>query len=214
MESLTKNKMNEQIINAMAKKAFGEFAAIQSIQELNQGYYNATYHIVLRDGFQCFLKIAPSPKVRVLRYEKNIMNVEVQALSLVSSHTAVPVPKILFYDDSKELCDSNYLCLEWINGTSYNSYKPDNAPKHKPMIDYMIGKYNKAINSIQNKSFGYFGQPLLQESNWELAFFRMMNDIMDDGREAEIILPCSYDYISELLILFPNKVIDKRAKMC
>jgi hypothetical protein len=82
MESLTKNKVNEKIIEAMINKAFGKFEEIHSIQELTQGYYNATYRIALRDGFLCFLKIAPSPKVRVLRYEKNIMSVEVQALSL------------------------------------------------------------------------------------------------------------------------------------
>ena len=92
--SVTKSMISNETIYNMVNKAFG--CEPKEITELTEGYFNVAYRIDLGDR-PVILKVAPSPEVDILTYEKDIMWTEVDSMKLVKKETAVPVPEILFY---------------------------------------------------------------------------------------------------------------------
>ena len=108
MESTTKNRKPCPQTEAMVAKAFGDDA----VRELKDGWFNAAYTIRLADGRETILKIAPAPDADVLSYERNIMATEVATMRLVRQNPGIPVPEIYFYDDTHDVCDSDYFFME------------------------------------------------------------------------------------------------------
>lgn len=103
MVSITKsNILNEEIIK-MTKRAFGENSELQDIKELTGGFYNTAFIIMFKDGQKAVLKVSPMKDLKVMRYEKNLMKTEVLVLDKMSSIKGVPVPKVLYYDRSREI---------------------------------------------------------------------------------------------------------------
>ncbi|MFQ7553315.1 MAG: hypothetical protein ACLRMZ_27300 [Blautia marasmi] len=41
---------------------------------------------------------------------------------------------------------------------------------------------NRKINNITGESFGYIGQPLMQDKNWYTVFGRMMDMAFSDAK--------------------------------
>lgn len=87
--SVTKGTVTEETIDRMVQRAFGEKAL--EMQELKEGYFNIAYRIRLKDR-NVVLKIAPSPEIRVMTCEKNIMFSEVDSMRMAAKRTKVPVP--------------------------------------------------------------------------------------------------------------------------
>ena len=87
MQSVSKRNIDVATARQMITAAFGAHAAIGRYAELRDGYFNAAYQIDLADGHRVVLKVAPSPGVRVMRYEHGILGSEVQMLRLVREHT-------------------------------------------------------------------------------------------------------------------------------
>ncbi|MCL2577603.1 MAG: phosphotransferase [Defluviitaleaceae bacterium] len=199
MESLSKNKLSNSQINSLAKKAFGK--AADEISENNIGEFSALYILKLA-GKEVVLKIAPKDNVRVLRYEKNAMKTEVDALKLVKANTSVPVPAVLFYDTSKELCDSDYFFAEKINGDNFNSISLELSPEQNNDILFQLGKLNRQINSIEHSKFGRLIQPDKQVDNWQTTFMNITTDLLDDSKDLDIKLPVSCVEIESILKSF------------
>ena len=113
--SITKGALTDAVVNQMVRRAFGRDAL--EMEELKEGYFNIAYRIGLEDR-QVVLKIAPPREVPVMTYEKNIMFSEVDSMRMIAERTKVPVPKILFYDDSCEIADREYFFMEMLRGQS------------------------------------------------------------------------------------------------
>jgi fructosamine-3-kinase len=203
MESLSKNKLNAGQINGLTQKAFGKPA--DGISENNIGEFSALYIITLADK-EIILKIAPKDDVRVLRYEKNAMKAEVDALRLVKANTTVPVPEVLFYDDSKTLCDSEYFFAEKMRGDNLNSISSELNEGQKNNIIFELGKYNRQINGIEYDMFGYLAQADKRTGNWQTCFKGMVSDLLNDGRDMDIKLP--YDEIERIIKSFVHACDD------
>ncbi len=122
MESLTKNRQDRQILEQMAAKFFAP-SVISDVEELTEGYFNVAYKICLSNGKKVILKVAPSKETRIMTYEKNIMESEVEALKMVETVYGIPAPRILGYDGSCQICKSPYLFMEMIPGESINVVK-------------------------------------------------------------------------------------------
>ncbi|HHW22822.1 MAG TPA: hypothetical protein GXX26_08080 [Clostridiaceae bacterium] len=95
MDSITKTKLSEDQIIMLAKKAFGDDRIVKDIRELNDGFFNSGFVIGLEDGRKTVLKVSPMKDIKVMRYEKNIMDTEVFVLNKLNSVQGVPAPKVL-----------------------------------------------------------------------------------------------------------------------
>jgi aminoglycoside phosphotransferase (APT) family kinase protein len=174
---------------------FGTQHTIRGYTELTDGMANAAYLIELADGLKTVLKVAPPDAVKMLRYEKNIMQAEVDVLRLVRAQTEVPVPEVFAHDTSRRLIDNDYYLMSFVPGVSLFKMRPSLAPEAQHAIDFRTGQYLRQINAISGPAFGYFAQPEYHRATWREAFDTMLTHILQDGRDANIELPLPYDEI-------------------
>lgn len=198
VKSSTKNrKSNEEIIQ-MIKKGLGNIHVIK-IEELTEGFFNIAYLVELEEGADVILKIAPPSNTLIMTYENNIMYSEIASMKMIEELTNCPVAKVMYYDNSHTICDSDYFIMEKLDGKSFNSIIDTLSESDKEKINYEIGMYNKELNSIYGERFGYFGQPSKQGDNWFITFKSMVQDAIYDAKRLNIDLKISGEHIIELL---------------
>lgn len=198
MESLTKNKQDRKVIEQMVARAFPNMPC-REIIELKEGYFNVAYLITLINDEKTILKIAPHPDSRIMSYEKNIMFSEVDSLRLVKKETDVPVPDIIYYDNSYDNCSFEYYFMSFIEGETLNLINDSLSEDEKRAIQIKLGKYNHSINQITGSKFGYYGQPELQGTNWFEVFRNMIQLAYHDANVANIHVPIKEEELLSLL---------------
>ncbi|MBB5197644.1 phosphotransferase family protein [Anaerocolumna cellulosilytica] len=198
MESATKHKPTKEILEQMTAAAFPDSKVID-IHELKEGFFNAAYRIKLSDNREVVLKIAPPEGTTVMTHEKNIMYSEVHSMKMIQRVTKVPVAKILFYDNSKSICNAEYFFMEKLSGESFSSIKDTLDEKDKKQIQYMTGRYNAELNRVTGTKFGYYGQSDKQGEEWFTVFRSMIMDTIQDADHLSIDLHMKPETILELL---------------
>jgi aminoglycoside phosphotransferase (APT) family kinase protein len=203
MENKTKNRKSREVIEAMAKRSFsgvGLADTEDAITELKEGWFNVAYNIKLADGRESILKIAPPIDSEVLSYEKNIMNTEVNMMRLAGKETDVKIPEVYYYDDNKDICDSDYFFMEKLTGSNYGNVKEGFSEEMNSRINYQIGESLRKINSIEGRPyFGYDGNPELRGSTWRETFLKMINAVLENGNRKQVEVGFSYDEIYSLI---------------
>lgn len=198
MESLSKTIVSKETAQVIIVQQLGNAGKIATFEELKEGFFNAAYHIRLQDGFQCVLKIAPPPQVRVLRYEKNILRAEVETMRIVKARTEMPIPAILFHDESCRLLPSPFYGMEFVDGIPLHKIRESLSPAEQTAIDEKTGNYLRQMNTINSEKFGYYAQPESQLPRWRDAFEQMLGTVLQDGRDANVELPLSDEEILAL----------------
>jgi len=196
MNSFSKSKLNTKQINTLTQYAFGKPA--DEIIENNFGEFSAIYMIKVADK-DVILKVAPEDAIRTLRYEQYSMQTEVEALKIISENTSIPVPKVILYDYRKSLCDSDYFFMKKMNGVNLHSLSSELNSEQKSDLMFQIGTLNRQINKIGFNKFGNLLQVNKQYNEWHTAFMKMFSDILNDGRDADIILPIPYDELDNII---------------
>jgi aminoglycoside phosphotransferase (APT) family kinase protein len=148
------------------------------------------------------LKVAPPDRVKVLRYEKNIMRAEVEVLRLVRAQTEVPVPEVIAYDTSRGLIDNDYYLMSFVPGMGLHKLRQHLSAKDQHAIDFRTGEYLHQMNAITGSYFGYFAQTEFHFSTWREAFCGMIEHVLQDGRDAGVELPIPYDTLYARLQTF------------
>lgn len=194
--SVTKSVVSNETICAMVNKAFG--CEPKEIIELTEGYFNVAYRIELGDR-PVILKVAPSDNVDILTYEKNIMWSEVDSMRMVKAQTKVPVPEILFYDDSRALCDRTYFFMEFLPGRSFSSCMEELSQEVKDSVFNKVGQCTRELNQITGTKFGYYGQPDRQGEGWYTVFKEMLADAFYDAERKQIAVPVEKEKMFALL---------------
>ncbi|MBE5960684.1 MAG: aminoglycoside phosphotransferase family protein [Lachnospiraceae bacterium] len=196
--SITKNQVSPFTLEDMFHTAFpGE--EMRSVNELNEGFFNAAYEIGMEGEKSVILKIAPPASTLLMTYEKDIMASEVDCMRKVRRMTDVPAAKILFYDDSHTICDADYFFMERLEGKSFSSCMDGMTEREKNAILYQMGKYTAAINQVTGTKFGYYGQPEKQGENWYAVFQSMIRDLYLDAEQKEVWIDITEDRLLTLL---------------
>ncbi len=203
MESLTKNKKNRTTIEAMVKRSFPGLTLADgeaAITEMKEGWFNVAYKVRLSDGRDTVLKIAPPVGADILTYEKNIMSTEAGMMMLIRKETDVKVPEVYFYDNARDLCDSDYFFMELLEGKNYDNVKKELSEDERSNIDLEIGRCVRKMNAIEGKDyFGYEGNPELRGTTWSEAFLKMIDAVLEDGKRKQVQLMCPYEEIHSLI---------------
>lgn len=197
MKSITKVDVSDNVLNQIVKRAFGKEAEMTYNEELTHGCFNAAYKIGLNDDREVILKISPSKNIKVLRYEKDIMNTEVTVLRMLKD--VIPVPEVYYYDKTMEIIDSEYFFLECLKGQPYNTIKGELTEEQRHSIEVELGSYNKKINEITDDNFGYFDLNR-RASKWSTFFNSIVLDILEDGIECDIELSVPYEDIKKIIL--------------
>lgn len=199
MEYITKNRQNHENIVKMVERAFPGQRLAQYV-ELKEGSFNVAYRVELGNGKEAILKISPSVSTLVMNCEKNIMFSEVDAIRMIKDRTSVPVPAIIYYDNSKELIDSEYFFMDVVHGEPLNKLENVLSQSQKDYLNEQVGKYDSEMNKITNSVFGYYGQPDRQGDNWYEVFTAMLQGAFEDARKVGISMPLKEGEVMEYLL--------------
>ena len=193
MQSLSKTNLNFETAKKIVAAHLGAETRLTGFSELTEGFYNAAYRLETDQGLVCVLKIAPPPSVPVLRYEKDILRAEVEALRLVKAQTSMPVPEVLFYDPSLSLLPSPFFGMQFLPGEPLHKLRGDMHPADKARIDRQTGEYLRQMNQISRPQncgphFGYYAQSTFQHPTWRETFDQMLGAVLQDGADAQVSL--------------------------
>ncbi|GGH28259.1 phosphotransferase family protein [Paenibacillus segetis] len=192
MDSGIKLVLDENELSVVIKAAFGEHAGISSVHELKDGWFNSAYSIVLDTGKKVVLKVAPlNSSTGVMRYEHNVMRAEVDVLKLIQQTGGIPVPEVLFYDDSCSVIEGEYFIMEYLSGEPYNKVKEALSPEQREKIELELGRLNRLINEIKGERFGYFSLEEQHGENWTHVFMAMVAGLLADAKDANVSLPAA-----------------------
>ncbi len=202
MDSKTKNSKSRAQIETLARRAFGGLglaAGEQALRELKDGWFNAAYALVLADGREAILKIAPPPGAEVMGYERDLMATEVATMRRVRSNAAIPVPAVLFHDDSRTLCDAPYFFMDKVGGVNLDELRGRLPLPELAAIDRHVGEIVHALNGFDGPRFGVPGNPALQAATWREAFVRIVESVLDDATRRDVTFPRPMDEIRALV---------------
>ncbi|RBM18699.1 phosphotransferase family protein [Streptomyces sp. PT12] len=201
-ESIAKNRQSPDVLRAMVARAFGDDRVPEGdgwADELGHGWFNVAYRVRLRDGASVALKIAPPAGVEVMTYERNAMRTEVAALALIRERTEVPVPAVLFHDDTHELCDADYFFMEYVDADNLGVVKDDLPRERYLACEEALGAANRALNGIPGDRFG----PLLggppSGTSWREVFTGLLENVLRDGERRGVDLGQDYDAIRRIV---------------
>ncbi|MDO7907459.1 aminoglycoside phosphotransferase family protein [Paenibacillus sp. JX-17] len=195
MESANKTRLSPEQINEIVHTALNH--SVRSAVELADGWANNAYSIELDTGERVVLKIAPPADVRLMRYEQHIMKAEVAALERAGELKGMPVPKVLIHDDTFSLAPAEYFMMEYVEGTPYNKAKPHLSKSEQDVIEEQIGQLNRLLNAVEGTRFGTFLESGQQKDTWREAFTLMIENVLQDGRDAGVELPVDDEVIEQ-----------------
>ncbi len=66
------------------------------------------------------------------------------------------------------------------------------SPEEREAVERELGFHNRKINDIQGERFGGFFQEGSREG-WSQVFRRMVQDVLEDGKDRGVPLPFSYE---------------------
>jgi aminoglycoside phosphotransferase (APT) family kinase protein len=162
MDSITKNRQPVETLRAMVGRAYGPGQAPADddwVSDMSHGWFNAAYRIRLRDGRTVVVKIAPPPGIEVMTYERGAMATELSALRLIREHTSVPTPAVDFADLSRELCDSDYFFMPYIDADNLAVIQNELPAGQLAAYHQALGAINRELNSIRGAAFGPLAGP-------------------------------------------------------
>lgn len=199
MDSITKTKLTNELINMMARQAFGNDIKPQIITELTDGFFNTAYMLTLTNGLKTVLKVSPPEDVTVMRYEKNLMETEVYTLNKIGSLGDVPIPKVLYYDKSRKIIENDFFFMEFVEGVTLNKIHSELTKEQYIKISSELGEITRKIHSIKGNYFGYIPKNNKQFQTWDQAFLCMIKELLDDALAANVDLPYGYDEIYNMI---------------
>ncbi len=193
MYSLTKNPITLDTAQKIVAEHFGTKRRLDKLEELGGGFYNAAYLLELDDGLKYVLKIAPRASVPILRYEKDILRAEVEVMRLVKERTEIPLPAVLYYDPTFTLVNSEFYIMDFLPGVALNIVRKQLSIETQYGIDFQLGRFLRQMNDIAGDSFGCFALPEQSAPIWRAGFDRILQNVLQDGKDIQVELPRSYD---------------------
>lgn len=159
-----------QITNNEIIKIFSYFIPkcnIKEIKYISSGHYNDVYKITTNDK-SYILRVAPDDSTPKLFYEKDMMRSEPYLHKLIAEKTDVPLPKVLYYDFSKEFIKRDFLIMEFMIG------------EHSKFSLFELGRLVKKLHSVKGDFFGYPSRNLPKKSSWKETFLFYVEQIFND----------------------------------
>ena len=172
--SNSKNRLEINDIKRLAA-AFRD-AAVAEICELTAGECNALYKLTFSDGLCAVLKVSSGGR-GITRNERWLMRSEVAAMRLL--YGKFPVPRLLFYDDSRTLINGSYFFMEFIEGETMLSLRDS---EDYTRLDYELGQMFRTVTEFTCTQFGILGSDIRFDSILELVRFMIKNNL-DDIRD-------------------------------
>ena len=141
------------------------------------GKFNTSYFV--HAGRQEYvLRIAPPQDSVFVFYEKGMMRQEPGIHELLLQKTAVPVARVLAFDDSHEVIPHDFLLMERLPGNPLSSIWHVN----ESIVLRQVGEALAQTHRLTADNYGYLGEhvPMTPQATWNEAFLIMWRKLIDD----------------------------------
>ena len=197
-----KNYQDEETIKSMYKKSFKKDANNITISKLSGGMKNAVY-LVSDDSEKVVLKIAPQDESKMIYADRDIIWWETEMLKKMEN-IKFPSPKLLYYDDSLEVCYAPYFFMSFLDGKNYSEIKDELSDKEKSKIEYKLGCLSKKICNIKG-DFELISFKQIKKGAFSLSF-NYKNELKEIKSAGNGPVNACLNALGELG--FNNKLID------
>jgi aminoglycoside phosphotransferase (APT) family kinase protein len=178
MESITKRTLTPYQIQEIFRTAFGDAGDVADLREFTNGWFAAVHGVTLTDGRELVLKVAPDPGLKLLRYEVDLSNVELEFHSRARV-AGVPVPEVHYAEP-----DNGYLVMQWLPGRTLDTIKDTLTPEQDSDVRRQLGAAVARLHTITSPYFGYPRRDGHTHSgSWRTTFLTFIDDILADARE-------------------------------
>jgi aminoglycoside phosphotransferase (APT) family kinase protein len=205
VDSASKTPVDRALAAAMVERAFGGERRLVRADPCEEGWFNAVHRLGLDDGSSVVLKVAPPPEVRVLRYEQGLITTEVDALRLVRERTDVPVPEVLFWDQSCELVPSPWFVMTVCPGALLSEVRTSLDEAAGAAVDAQLARIVASVNALTADRFGRPEPSAPRDDRWSTAFMRLVEDLLRDASGADLDLPIA---AADLRSVLDTEVLD------
>jgi hygromycin-B 7''-O-kinase len=130
----------------------GSEGAVATISTLHGGEIAAVYEVAFVDTAHPPLVLKVYPDDLYWKMQK-----EVSVVGLVHNRFSVPLPRILFADDSKRLLDLNFLVMTKLDGSILGGLEGTLTSEQLASAYVQIGQLLREFHSIPMEAFGYIG---------------------------------------------------------
>jgi len=172
-------------ITAIIQALFGRDAAIFDCTPLVGGDFNTTFRVSTSEG-EVVVRLLPNPTDLLYRYERNLMQAEVEAYRRLSS-IGVPTPAVLRYDRSCEVVPHPYLVVTFLSGATLKDAELTTEERAK--IDEELGRHCREMHALNGEGFGFLADKLLP--SW-FEFLTQLLDEIAERSERWSITPIKY----------------------
>lgn len=187
MDAITKNWISEAQIQQMTNRALENPVTIKNIKILSGGFCSAVYLVETAEE-KMVLKLASGTEVKVMRHEVKYIPTEAEMLEVFHDRLDIPMPELLLYDDSGEICNVPYFFMSYLDGVPLCD--------DQTITDYQRADVKKEIGEITRKICSLkadtFGIPNVPESYCKKNsdFINLLFDwLLCDAEEKRIAIP-------------------------
>jgi aminoglycoside phosphotransferase (APT) family kinase protein len=199
MNSKTKANVTEAQVKDLIKKVMPQKPGISAVYCLNGGMFNISYKLEFIDQSAVVIKIGTPRDVELLSYEKQMMSTELKIHHLIEHKTTVPLPRILYIDQSRQMIPYEFFIMESLEG------KPLNEIETKSTEDiHSIGKeLARSMAEIHQIKGAFYGYEIMKDDlmgkSYYQAFCHMVDRVIYDGNRKNVQLPISPEKIRDII---------------
>lgn len=187
MNAVTKKWLPQEMIERMTRAALPREVGGINVKPLSGGFCSAVY-LVEADGARLVLKVASDDGVKLMRHERMYISVEAHMLSRINPDGALPMPRLVAYDDSRTLCPVPYFFMSFIDGEPLSGVQ-GLSPQEYSAIREQVGRLTRSICDIPAECFG---MPEIPESRCRTnsEFVSLLFEwLLLDAQEKNIEIP-------------------------
>jgi Ser/Thr protein kinase RdoA (MazF antagonist) len=194
MRSITKRRLTTDQIAAFVRHGLGPRAEVADCLEYTDGTFSAVHAVTLTDGRELVLKVAPSPSVRLMRYEVDVTHIEVEFYRRAGA-VGVPLPRLHAADPAL-----GYLLVDRLRGPRLRIARETMAPDQLARVRRELGEICARLRGATGRRFGYPRRDGRTRSpSWRSSFLTIMDDALADAVEYRRELPAPADTIGKLV---------------
>lgn len=181
MDALTADRLTEEQISEITLHAFDETAL--RIERVNGSFNGLIYRITFA-GKTVMLKVAPSDKAKLMRFENNGVKSEAAFLKYITDLNISVVPKLLYKDTSKRILNRMYYFTEVLPGVTLCDIYPRLSRQQRSEVYSQLGIHFHKINQIRAKTFGSLAEASHRFHSWSEMFASMIIMMIDDAKKS------------------------------
>lgn len=187
MNAVTKNWISEDEIRQMTNLAMGKLTTLTKIEKLSGGFCSAVYLVETTEQ-KMVLKIASGEEVKIMRHEREYIKTEADMLKLFNEKLDIPMPELIFYDDSCRICAVPYFFMSYLKGTPLLHVK-DITDCQRAEVKEKIGNITSKMCSLKADVFGIPNMPETYcDKNSDFVYL-LFDWLLMDAEEKNIAIP-------------------------